>query len=64
MLKVFAEEGNCPDAGGWEDLSTGQRGREHLGLPETALLPPSPPRVVLVVSRPGKWSWLEQDGTG
>lgn len=40
MLEVFAEEGpHCPGTGSWEDLSAGQRGREHLGLPTTALLP-------------------------
>lgn len=42
MLEVCAEGGpHCPGTGRREDLSAGQRGREHLGLPATALLPPA-----------------------
>lgn len=41
-VSLFAEERpgrDGPDAGDCEDLSVGQWGREHLGLPEAALLP-------------------------
>lgn len=41
----------------------GRRGREHLGLPAAALLP-QPPGVVLVGSRPGRWSLAGEGGGG
>lgn len=36
---LFAEEEALSLHWGWEDLSAGRQGREHLGLPVAVLLP-------------------------
>lgn len=45
-------------------MGAGQRGREHLGLPEEALLPPAFLEWCWWTPGQGDGAWLEQRGRG